>query len=76
MDSILFLLLAQPLRVRFSAFPNFFKKIISMLPRFIDSALLREWTSQLDRTHLVLVGGKLLQNYKKQSPVKGALNNP
>ena len=43
------------------AFPDYVQK--SMLPRFIDSALLREWTVQslmVDQTHLLLVSGKLV----------------
>ena len=39
-----------------------------MLLRLIDSALLREWTVQsliVDRTHLVLVRGKLVLQKKK-----------
>ena len=42
--------------------PNFFQKELA-LPRFINSALLREWTVQsliVDRTQLVLVSGKLV----------------
>ena len=49
-------------RLRFSVFPRFFRNFL-MLLRFIDSALLREWTVQsliVDQTHLVLVSGKLV----------------
>ena len=53
------MLLTQWLRVRFLAFLKFF-----YVAEIIDSALLREWTVQsliADRTHLVLVSGKLVQ---------------
>ena len=46
-----------------------------MLPRLIDSALLREWTVQrliVDRTHLVQASGKLvLQKSRHRAKITG-----
>ena len=58
-----FALHTQPTRVRFSAFPRYFRNFL-MLLRFNNSALLRKWTVQsliVVRTHTVLLSGKLVQ---------------
>ena len=69
---------AQQRRVWFSVFPIFSKKN-SMLSRFIDSALLREWTVHsliVDQNPLALVSGKLVlpkkdfQKRKKNSRIR------
>ena len=51
-----------------------------MLPRLIDSALLREWTVQsliVDRTHLVQASGKLvLQKSRHRAKITGLRAHP
>ena len=64
---IAYLLLAQQLRVRFSAFPRF-RKILDVVEIYRQRALLRQWTVQsliVDRTHPVLVRAVL---EKKELP--------